>query len=89
MYITSSLVNCYMDFLEIYKWDDFIYLLQSNRPADKNSKIFSNRQLKELGLDEEYKDKTEFVAIKCKNCLNVIGVFNSQDNKYIMFNSFN
>ena len=83
---SNELINSYVDFLEILNKEEMINLMEMSFKSEKKSKKFSKNQLKELGIEEFSNEKLQYVCIKCKNCLNVIGVFNSQDDKYILFN---
>ena len=74
--------------MEILNTEDLINLMKSNLNFENNkSKNFKSLQLKELGIDDVYQEKLQYVCVKCKSCSNIIGVCNSQNNKYILFNT--
>ena len=74
--------------MDVLNTDELLNLLKSNLHFENNkSSNFKTLHLKDLGIDDVYQEKLQYVCIKCKNCLNIIGVSNSQNKKYILFNT--
>ena len=86
VYTSDSIINCYVDFTQIYTTYELVHAIHENSTKEI-AKQLNNKQLAELGIEEEFKEKSQFVCIKCKNCKNIVGVSNSQNNKCILFNS--
>lgn len=65
----------------------FVTLLKDNI---NNMNNLSIEQVEELGINSninEDEQAGQFISVKCFNCYNVLGVFDSFNKKYIIFNA--
>lgn len=97
------MINVCVDYFETFTRNQTIKLIQdiitnnenSNTESnvDNNSqnkkKSLSKDQLEQLGIETnpEIKDYNQFISIKCKNCYTLLGVLNSENEEYLIFNS--
>jgi hypothetical protein len=81
-------LNSYVDYFEVLNGKELINMMKDELKILDNNKpnIYIN-QLKQLNIEEQFLDNCQYVILKCGTCYNRIGVFDSQDKKYIIFNS--
>ncbi len=89
------MIGTFLDYFETYTRSE---LMKSIIDANKNMSKFTNEQLNILksmnisgdinddnSVDSNYK---QFISVKCINCSITLGVKNSENEKYLIFNSF-
>ncbi len=83
LFTIEQFVNCFKDFFEIYNGQQVNEMIRNNI----NNFTASSEQLAELGMDVQDVCSIEYVTIKCFNCYNIVGIYDTINKKYIIFNA--
>ncbi len=80
------MIGIYLDYFETFTPKE---LINAIKEANKNLDKVSSQQLEELGIDDNYESEScfkKYISVKCTNCSLTVAVFNSDNERYIIFN---
>jgi hypothetical protein len=79
---TNETTETFIDYLETYNSKELIQLIND---STLKGKIHENKfQLLNLDTNSDFKN---YVSVKCSSCYTILGVYNPENKKYIIFNS--
>ena len=80
---TDSMINTFKDHLETYSASEVLQIINGTFKSDK----MNEQGLGLLGIDFQANHLKNYVAVKCENCFTTLGIYNSTENNYLIFNS--
>jgi hypothetical protein len=81
VYTTQCTTNTFNDYFEIFDANKLKELITESERKD-----LTDKQMDNLLIDNSPDSKSKYVSVKCNDCLNLIGVYDSLYRKYILIN---